>query len=120
LDRLTEPQKVIYYNQSLEREINNGGLSQYFFNSSGDFSHETVKSLKVIGADKTADILQAAINIFPDKEIPKNRIEKQDLLEKIERIASENWEELDQQFFRYEEDLNILNMEYIRKNKENF
>ncbi|MBW4362816.1 DMP19 family protein, partial [Flavobacterium taihuense] len=60
MDKLTESQKQFYYNQCLEREINNGGFNQYFFNSSGEFAHLTVESLRIIGAHITADILQKA------------------------------------------------------------
>lgn len=73
LDRLTEPQKSFYFNQNLEREINNGGFNQYFYNSSGDFAHETIASLRTIGANKTADILQQAIDQFPNSAVPKDR-----------------------------------------------
>ena len=63
-DKLTAQQKIFYFNQNLEREINSGGFNQYFCNSSGDNAHETVLSLKAIGADKAADILQKAIDQF--------------------------------------------------------
>jgi hypothetical protein len=72
MDKLTEPQKQFYYNQSLEREINNGGFNQYFINPSGDFAHQTIQSLKAIGANTTADILQKAIDQFPDKKVPQD------------------------------------------------
>lgn len=64
LHNLSEPQKQFYYNQWLEREINNGGFNQFFFNSSGDFAHQTVQSLLSIGANRTADILQKARTVF--------------------------------------------------------
>jgi hypothetical protein len=35
LDNLTDQQRNFYYNQELEREVNNGGFLQYFFNPSG-------------------------------------------------------------------------------------
>ena len=38
MNKLTEEQKQFYYNQCLEREVNNGGFHQYFFNSSGNFA----------------------------------------------------------------------------------
>ena len=120
LDKLTEPQKNFYFNQNLEREINNGGFNQYFSNSSGDFAHETVMSLKLINADKTADILQRAVNQFPNKNVPKGREERQKALEKIQEKANEIWGELDQKFFAYEDNLNILNIKYVRQNKDNF
>jgi hypothetical protein len=120
LNKLTEPQKNFYYNQELEREINNGGFNQYFSNSSGNFAHETIMSLKSIGAFKTVEILQKAIDQFPNKIVPKNREERQLILEKMPETTSEIWNELDQKFFAYEDDLNVLNMEYIRLNKDKF
>lgn len=65
LENLSGPQQIFYFNQNLEMEINNGGFNQYFFNSYGDFAHETVLSLKAINANKMAGILQLAINQFP-------------------------------------------------------
>lgn len=120
LDVLTEPQKYLYLNQSLEREINNGGFSQYFYNSSGDFAHETIISLRAIGAYKTAEILQNAIDQFPGAAVPRDRAMRQEILEQIESKADEVWERLDKAFYRYEDKLNELNMKYIRKNRNSF
>ena len=118
--KLTDHQKQFYLNQNLEREINNGGFNQYFINSSGDNAHETILSLKAIGANKTADILQEAINQFPDKIVPKDRDERTEIVEEIEEIADEVWDDLDQKFYEYEDDLNSLNLEYIKKNRDFF
>jgi len=119
-DNLTNEQKNFFFNQNLEREINNGGFYQYLFNSSGDFALETINSLKIIGADKTATILQQAIDQFPDKIVPKNRTERQEVLEKIEETANEIFEDLDQKFLVYDDDLNTLNIEFVRQNKNKF
>jgi hypothetical protein len=118
--KLTEQQKLFYFNQNLEREINNGGFNQYFYNSSGNYAHETVISLKEIGANKTADILQKAIDEFPNKNVPKDRDERIEVIEKIEDNANNKWEELDKQFYQYEDNLNLLNIEYIKKNASSF
>lgn len=118
--KLTDQQKLFYLNQNLEREINNGGFNQYFCNSSGDNAHETILSLKAIGADKTADILQKAIDQFPNKTVPKDRDERTELVEQIEEVADEVWSDLDQKFYEYEDDLNTLNIEYIKKHKDFF
>ena len=120
LDQLTEPQKNFYFNQNLEREINNGGFNQYFYNSSGDFAHETITSLRAIGAGKTAGILQKAIDQFPGSVVPKDRVKRQEVLEKIEDKANEVWEQLDQAFYKYEDNLNDLNIEYVKQNRTSF
>ena len=117
---MTEPQKLFNYNQELEREVNNGGFSQFFLNSSGDNAHETVLSLKAIGANKTADLLQKAIDQFPSKTVSKDRDKRTEIVEEIEETAEEVWNDLDQKFYEYEDDLNTLNIEYVRKHKEFF
>jgi len=120
LDLGTEPQKNFYYNQNLEREVNNGGFYQYYYNSSGDFAHETIDSLKAIGANKTAEIVKIANDQFPEMKVPKDRVERQNILDQIKEKADEIWEELTQKFFKYEDDLNSLNMNYIKKNIRDF
>ncbi|NOT52744.1 MAG: DMP19 family protein [Chitinophagaceae bacterium] len=120
LDPLTEPQKNFYYNQELEREINNGGFSQFFYNSSGDFAHETLTSLRAIGATKTANILQQAIDQFPDSIVPKERLHRQNILEQIHDKAGEIWDQLDEKFYKYEDNLYDLNWGYIKQNRSSF
>lgn len=116
LENLTEPQLHFYYNQELEREINNGGFGQYFYNSAGAFAHQTVLSLELIGATKTARILQEAIDQFPDKKVPTDQMDRHETLEQITEQVNDIWEELEQKFFLYEDDLNTLNIEFVRRN----
>ena len=120
LEKLTEPEKTFYYNQYLEKEINNGGFNQYFYNSSGDFAHQTLISLRQINAIKTADILQLAIDQFPNSIVPKDRSERQEILETIEEKADEVWEQLDKRFLEYEDNLYDLNIEFIKQNRSSF
>jgi hypothetical protein len=119
-NNLTEHQKLFYLNQNLEREINNGGFEQYFRNSNGDNAHETILSLKAIGAYKTSDILQQAIDQFPNKQVSKAREERIKTIEQIENAVNEVWNKLDQNFFKYEDDLNALNISYVKKYKDFF
>ena len=121
LENLTEPQKNFFFNQQLEMEVNNGGFSQYFFNSPGDYAHQTVESLKLIGANNVAKILQEAIDKFPNKTVPQDRTERQDvLLDEIEEKNEDVWNELDDKFYEYPDDLSQLNFDYIKQNKEFF
>lgn len=120
VEKLNEHQKIFFYNQTIEREVNNGGFNQFYYNSSGDYAHETVESLKSIGAEKTALIMQKANAQFPNKVVPKDRDVRHQILEQIENKANGIWAQLDQGFYEYEEDLNALNMEYIKVHKEYF
>ena len=93
---------------------------QYFWNSSGDFAHQTINSLRAIGANITADILQSAIDQFPAGIAPQDRYERQDIMEQIEDVAEPIWAELDDKFYEYQDDLNTLNLNFVRKNKKDF
>lgn len=118
--KLTDHQKLFYLNQNLEREVNNGGFNQYFSNRSGDNSHETILSLTEIGAYTTAGILAKAIEQFPNKEVPKDSNKRILTINQIEAFANEVWNDLDQKFYQYQDDLNTLNIEYVRKHKDFF
>jgi len=120
LDALTYPQRVFHFNQELEREVNNGGFEQYFENSSGMYANDTITTLELVGANTTANILRSAIDFFPDKQVPIDQDERVEMVSTMDESVAERWEELDQQFFNYEDNLNSLNMEFVRKHKEDF
>jgi hypothetical protein len=120
MERLTPGQRSFYLNQSLEREVNNGGFDQFFFNSSGNFAHETVDSLEAIGAKKTADLLREAIDAFPESRVPKDREERGNLMLDEVSPESDRWHELDQRFYAYDEPLTDLNLAFIRANVDEF
>lgn len=120
LENLTQPQKDFFFNQTLEREINNGGFNQYFYNSSGTFAHQTVESLKAIGATATATVLQRAINEFPDSSVPEDESKRWKVLEEIQEAADLVWERLDNEFLEYREDLTTLNLNYVKRHKADF
>ena len=47
--------------EALEREVNNGGYSQFFTNSSNEFTASVESALRAINCPKTADITRDAI-----------------------------------------------------------
>lgn len=104
----------------MEREINNGGFNQFYFNSSGDFSLETVDALLAIGASKTALIVKKANSQFPDTNILKDRGQRQEILLQIEDNAQPVWDECDTEFYKYQEHISDLLVKYIEENKEKF
>jgi len=120
LTKLSFQQKAFYFNQELEREVNNGGFHQYFFNSSGNYANDTVQSLILIGAHKTAKILESANKIFPNHTVPTERNLRQEFLLQIGEKEEELLEELTQLFLKYEDDLNALNIEFVKANKKYF
>lgn len=63
-DKLTTPQQHYYAVLMYDTEVNNGGHSQYFVNSSGEHWKEAIAGLKAIGAPSRAAILQEAGALF--------------------------------------------------------
>ena len=116
---LNEQQKIFYLNQLFESEVNHGGFEYFFYNKSGNFTHEIIETLNEIGATKTSSILLSAIKLFPDKTVPTDIDERQNIIEEIEDDVN-SWDEQYQQFLEYEDNLNNLNLEYIRQNKSAF
>lgn len=120
IERLTESQRTVLFVENLEREINNGGFNQFFFNSSGDFTHETVTALKTVKAYKTADILLKSISAWPNQNVPKDRVKRQGMLQQIEGKGNPIWNECNEQFYKYPDNLVTLLFEFIKSNKSDF
>ena len=117
---LSEPERIFYITQTLEMEVNNGGFSQFFYNSSGNFSNEIVGAFAAIGANVTAAICQKAISAF-GCDIPVDRDEREEMLGGLESDEiDEILEECDSAFCDYEDNLNELNYNFVMKNKESF
>lgn len=95
----------------LEAEINNGGFDQFFFNSAGDNTAETIEALIKIGATHTAEIVTKAASKFPGDMQPKDRNSRQIVLDSISP-NSDAFEEYDEEFLVYEDDLASLIANY--------
>lgn len=60
-DSVSTEESYVLAVEGLEREVNNGGYSQFFGNSSGEFSSVIEAALRAIDCPKTADITRDAI-----------------------------------------------------------
>ena len=112
---LNEFEKTFIYLDILEQNVTDGGFIQFFFNSSGQFTHEIFQAYLSIKAENTVDILTKAIYLFPEMPVPKNlRIRQQILMEKDTNI--DLWDEVDTEFYKYEDNIISLTLEYVRNN----
>ncbi len=92
---------------ALEGEVNNGGFHQFFYNSAGDNTVETIRALETIGAASMADIVKRAAAMFPGKMPPKDRFVRQDVL--LENYPdSAVFRKLDEEFYEYPDNLSEL------------
>jgi hypothetical protein len=65
---LSEPERVILAVEAMEREVNNGGYDQFFFNSSREHALFLVRALTLIGCPNAAAISAEAIDVVGIKE----------------------------------------------------
>ncbi|MDD1508909.1 DMP19 family protein [Pseudomonas sp. CNPSo 3701] len=72
------PEEKLYYAVSvLEGEVYNGGVHQFFSNSSGALYEETVEGLKELGATQALALLQRAAQVlFGSNQPPVDRHER--------------------------------------------
>ena len=114
------PQKVFSTIWEVESEVNNGGFSQYFGNSSAGTASFVVEALRTIGAPGTADICERAIAVaFPSGlPVSDNAIRSaggdfsDEVLDKLES--------LDREFLSYPHDLTELLFAYVSEHPEEF
>ena len=114
-DRSTELEpgaRAIYLVGLLEGDVNNGGFSQYFWNTEGQHAATTVEVLKRIGAKETASLLRRAMKLYgapPSDDLD----EWYDRLERVDSEHEEALAELDEHFYEGVDDLPVLVMKHL-------
>ena len=113
IDSLSERDKVVAAVFALEAEVNNGGFDQFFYNSAGDFAWFTPDALTMIGAEKTALIVEKANSVFGEKGPSPDRDKRFEVMQSFGEKYDEFWGELDDQFYEYPHDLYALLEKYL-------
>lgn len=114
--------QAIYMIWELEMEVNNGGFNQFYFNSSGKFYKHLPDALILVGANKYANLCKQANETF-EKENPKITQHQDGTIEGFSKSYENNpLNKFDDEFYDlYEsEDLEQLQVDFIRKNKMEF
>lgn len=116
----TVPQKVFSALWDVESEVNNGGFSQYFVNSSAESAHFVSDALRMIGAPKTADICERAMAAAFPAGLPKSEEAIRSAAADFSDEVLEKLEPLDQEFFSYPHNLTDLLFTYVFQHPEEF
>jgi len=114
--------QAIYMIWALEAEVHNGGYNQFYFNSSGQFYKDLPDALKLVGADKFADLTKRANETF-EKENPKITQHQDGTLEGFSKSYDDNpLNKFDDEFYALynTENLQQIQVNFIRKNKKDF
>jgi len=114
--------QAIYMIWALEAEVNNGGYNQFYFNSSGQFYKHLPDALKLVGANKFADLTKRANDTF-EKENPKITQHQDGTIEGFSKSYDDNpLNKFDDEFYDLykTENLQQIQVDFIRKNKKEF
>ena len=114
--------QAIYMIWELEGEVNNGGYNQFYFNSSGQFYKHLPNALKLVGANRFADLTQRA-NVTFEKENPKITQLQGGTIEGFSESYENNpLNKFDDEFFNLykKEYLQKIQVDFIRKHKIEF
>ena len=114
------PQKVFSSVWAVESEVNNGGFSQYFDNSSDETASFVAEALEAIGAPRTADICRRAITCAFPGGLPPTPEEISSAAADISDETLGELEALDAEFYAYPHDLTDLLFAYVHAHPEEF
>lgn len=95
---LSNSERVFLCVWNLEAEVNNGGFSQFFDNSAGDYAAETPGALRTIGASGMAELVEKAMAVFGTAGPPADREKRWEAMEALPEPEKERWQELDDAF----------------------
>lgn len=102
-DKLTRAEQRFFCLWSLQGEVENGGFDQYLFNSSGDYTGETISALEDIQLNEVADIVRRASLLLGDRGAEKDRLKRQKQLDALSDTDSATLRSLDKKFYEKSE-----------------
>jgi hypothetical protein len=115
IQSLTDAERTILAIEALEREVNNGGYSQFFINESRGHAATVVESLHRIGCPATAEITRRALAALGPADISAEGISRAMAAENQQR--DENLEQCDDAFYDAEEDIAARLFAFIKSNE---
>ncbi|MGD0120861.1 MAG: DUF4375 domain-containing protein [Candidatus Binatus sp.] len=111
---ISAEERVILAVEGLEREVNNGGYSLFFENSTREFVPIIVQALGRIGCPKTAEITQRAIDSL---HLPTLGVEAIDAVLTNGEFSEEELNECDRLYYQGAENISGQLFAFIKTNK---
>lgn len=114
--RPSQEEQYVLAIEALEREVNNGGYSQFFMNSSNEFASVIEDALRAINCPKTADITRDALEAL-ETEGDLSAEAVSDAVQEDDELAAA-LDEFDQRYFANDEPIADRLFAWIRANKD--
>lgn len=100
-EELTNDERLVLATMALQREVNNGGYSQFFTNSSRRFIPIIVDALEHIGCATTTDITKRAIAVLGVGQLDPDSVSDAALNAELE--INKKLDALDKEFYQADE-----------------
>jgi hypothetical protein len=117
-EALSGAERVVLAVEALEREVNNGGYSQFFYNSSVEYTPEIVDALNAIGCPDVAKLTQEAIDSLGVDSLDPDVIYERALPPDDE--LDERLNALDERYYQLEEDVAGRLFAFIKDHRDQF
>ena len=120
VETLPQPCRDVYACRTVVDEINNGGINQLFFNTTGQFAQMAEEGFRSIGSDKLSRIMRSAIEIHTANKEKLGEYQDGTLESFSASYDEELFNDLDDEFSEEEPKIDDLLIAYIRKNESAF
>lgn len=115
LEKFSDSQKYVFAIEWYITEVNNGGHTQFYYNSTGIVWEDAMKGFEIVGLLENNKIIGESakrLGGYPNKDREKRFFE----LEKVKP----SFDDLDDRFYEIDKDMDIILMKYIKENKKDF
>lgn len=114
--------QAVYMIWLLESDVNNGGYNQFYTNASPPFYPYLPDALKLVDANRLSDLTQRANETFKEQQERFEELPDSTRDEFQKSYSSDLFTKFDNEFFKLSEveNLDQLQVDFIRKNKEKF
>lgn len=119
-DGLSMEQQHYYAVLVYDGEVNNGGHSQYFVNSSGDNHPTALAGLRAIGATQRSEILLQAVQLFGANGPSTDNETRHEQLADFSERQDSKLDSLNSQYYQCDENIDVLLSSYALANREHF
>ena len=115
----TKPERIVLAVEAIEREVNNGGFTQFFVNSSLEYTKDIVEAFQLIGCPATADLCRRAIELLGVADLTDlDAIEQASYEVDDDEVRDEQFNALDAEYYAgAEEPIAVKLFEYIKQNR---
>jgi hypothetical protein len=119
-DRLSEHQRFYSAVFMCDAEINNGGLAQYFVNSSGDHWRDALAGLEAMGSKERVGVLREAISLFGLDGPSEDRDNRLEQLSKLFKKNDSIFDSLETLYYDSSEVIEVLATRFVLANHDSF